>query len=45
METFPVYSFCDFKGMHSICAYANPKKSLFCLLVYCYSIGGKYFKH
>ena len=44
MEKCPVYSFCNLKGMHSICTYTNPKSSLFCLLV-CYGIGGEYFKH
>ena len=45
METCPVYSFCSFKGMYSVSTYANPKRSLFCLLVYCYGIGDKYFKY
>ena len=45
METCPVYSFRSFKGMYSICTYANPKSPFFCLLVYCYGIEDKYFKH
>ena len=27
METCPVYSFCSFKGMHSICTYTSPWNS------------------